>query len=338
MAEKSPKSKARPTAPKASATKKAPAQKAAASRAAVTYGPRHLKPGIAKFLPHKPIRHPVKLPNVWQLTQTTARTIWSNKVLFLGVAAIYGFLNLILVQGLTTSANATTLKATFEQLSHGHFSAISSSFGAFAILLGSTSSTSGPTSGPYQFLVGLTTSLAIIWALRQIVAGKRVRIRDTYYRGMYPLVPFILVLLVICVQLIPFIIGAKLYVTVITSGVAAHFIEKALWLLLFVVLALWSLYMISASLFALYIVTLPDMTPLKALRSARGLVRHRRWIVLTKVLYLPLVLLILIALIMLPVILVIAPLSLPVFFVLSLIALVIVHAYMYTLYRELLNE
>jgi hypothetical protein len=329
----------RATAPKASAKKKAPAKKAAASRPPAMYGPRHLKPGVAKFFRfHKPIKHPVKLPNVWKLTTTTALIIWRNKVLFLGIAAIYGLLSLILVQGLTTSANATTLKSTFEHLAHGHFGAISSSLGAFAILIGSTSATSGPTSGPYQFIVALTSSLAIIWALRQIVAGKRVRIRDTYYRGMYPLFPFILVLLVICIQLIPFLIGAKLYVTVITSGIAAHFIEKALWFLLFAVLALWSLYMICSSLFALYIVTLPDMAPIIALRSARGLVRHRRWIVLTKILYLPLILLILIALIMLPVILVITPLALPVFFVLSLIALVIVHSYMYTLYRELLNE
>jgi hypothetical protein len=339
MPKKSTRPKVRSTTAKASTKKKAPAKKAAVSRSPITYGPRHLKTSLPKsFRLHKPVRHPVRLPNVWQLTTTTALIIWKNKGLFLSLAVIYGILSLILVQDATSSANATNLKSTFEHLAHGHFAALSSSIGAFAILIGSTSSTSSSTSGPYQFIVVLISSLAIIWALRQIVAGKKVKVRDSYYRGMYPAIPFVLILLVICIQLIPFIIGAKLYTTVIVAGIAAQAIEKLVWFLVFAVLALWSLYMICSSLFALYIVTLPDMTPLKALRSARGLVRHRRWIVLSKVLYLPLALLVLIALIMLPVILVISPLSVAVFFILSLFALVIVHTYMYNLYRELLNE
>ena len=55
-------------------------------------------------------------------------------------------------------------------------------------------------------------------------------------------------------------------------------------------------------MFALYIVTLPDMTPMKALRSARELVRYRRWTVLRKVLFLPLMLLVVAAIIMVPII------------------------------------
>jgi hypothetical protein len=96
--------------------------------------------------------------------------------------------------------------------------------------------------------------------------------------------------------------------------------------------------MISSSLFALYIVTLPDMTPMKALRSARELVRHRRWTVLRKILCLPLILLVAGAVIMLPIIIVLTPLAQWVFFLLTMLALVAAHAYMYTLYRELLNE
>ncbi|HVI60648.1 MAG TPA: hypothetical protein VM535_00655, partial [Candidatus Saccharimonadales bacterium] len=110
------------------------------------------------------------------------------------------------------------------------------------------------------------------------------------------------------------------------------------WGLLFGLLTLFSLYMISSSLFALYIVTLPDMTPRKALRSARELVRDRRWTVLRKILCLPVILFLGAALVMVPIIIWLTPLAQWVFFLLTMFALVAVNTYMYSLYRELLND
>jgi hypothetical protein len=96
--------------------------------------------------------------------------------------------------------------------------------------------------------------------------------------------------------------------------------------------------MLSSSLFALYIVTLPDMTPLTALRSARQLVRYRRWTVLRKIFWLPVALLILAAVIMVPIIIWLTAIAQWVFFLLTMFSLVATHAYMYNLYRELLHE
>jgi hypothetical protein len=125
---------------------------------------------------------------------------------------------------------------------------------------------------------------------------------------------------------------------VINNGIAIYAVEKILWALLFAGLALLTLYMLSSSVFALYIVTLPDMTPMKALRSARELVRYRRWTVLRKIICLPIILLLVALVIMLPVIILLTPLARWVFFILTMAALLAIHAYMYTLYRELLNE
>jgi hypothetical protein len=144
--------------------------------------------------------------------------------------------------------------------------------------------------------------------------------------------------MVVGLQLIPLLVGSTLYAVVTTNGIAVTVIEKLIWLFVFGVLALWTLYMLSSSLFALYIVTLPDMTPLKALRSARELVRHRRWTVLRKILWLPLALLLIAAVLMVPIIIWLTPLAQWLFFVLTMFVLVAVHGYMYTLYRELLNE
>jgi len=296
-------------------------------------------PGLLKSRFQKqPTTRPVQLPRVWALTTTTAEVLWYNKGLFLAIAAWYAVLNLIFVQGLSNSANVANLKSSLDNVGSGNFGAIGSSLGIFTVLVSSTGNAASPTAGFYQLVFAVITTLATIWAIRQRINGTRIRIRDAYYKGMYPVIPFILVLLIICIQLIPFAIGATLYETVMGSGIAVHFIEQLFWLVLFIGLAIWSLYMVTATVFGLYVVTIPDMAPIKAMRTAKDLVKHRRLSVLWKILCLPIILLVIAAIIMLPVILIASSLAAWVLLVLSAIGLVAVNAYMYILYRELLDE
>lgn len=301
--------------------------------------PRRLKvPTYQNFKLAKRIKHPVKLPSVLQLTKAAWRTLWQHKNLFIGITLTYGLLNLLLVQGLAGSTDVAGLKNTLNQAFTGNFGSLASGVSVFVVLVGSAGNGSSQTAGAYQLFLGLITSLAVIWALRQVLAGAIVRVRDAYYLGMYPLIPFMLVLLVIGLQLLPLLIGSTLYSLVVTNGIAVYPVEKVIWALMYGLLALLSLYLVSSSLFALYIVTLPNMTPMKALRSARDLVRYRRWTVLLKILCLPLILLVVAAVIMVPIIIWLTPLAQWVFFLLTMFALVAIHACMYTLYRELLNE
>jgi len=177
-------------------------------------------------------------------------------------------------------------------------------------------------------------SLAFIWALRTVLAKQKARIRDSFYRGMYPLIPFLLLFLLICVQILPLAIGATLYSLVTSLGITAHTWETVLWFLFFLLMTYWSLRMLTASVFALYIVTLPDMTPLRAYRSARQLVYGRRLLLWRKLLFLPFILLILAALIEVPLILYVTPLATWMFFILSMVTLPLVHGYVYNLYRK----
>ncbi|HSW36838.1 MAG TPA: hypothetical protein VLG37_00525 [Candidatus Saccharimonadales bacterium] len=317
---------------------KVAAKKSSTPKQLASTKPRRVKtPQYRSLRLSKRIKHPVKLPSVWKLTKQAALTIWRHRRLFFGITLTYGLLTLILVQGLATK-DVGHLKNQLNQIFTGHFGQLSSSLTVFLVLVSSAGNNSSPTAAAYQFFLLLITSLAVIWALRQVMAGQQARVRDAYYKGIYPLVPFILVLGVVGLQLIPLMVGAQLYGLVTSTGIAVFAAEKFLWGLLFLLLALLSLYMLCSSLFALYIVTLPDMTPLKALRSARELVRHRRWTVLRKVLFLPIVLLLAAAAIMLPIIIWLTPLAQWTFFLLSMLGLVAVHAYMYNLYRELLNE
>lgn len=254
----------------------------------------------------------------------------------LGIVVIYGILNAVLVQGFKAAGDLTELKLFLDELFVGGWSQLASGVTVFTYMLGSSGNTINPKAGAYQLILILLVSLALIWILRNAYAGNKLRVRDSLYKGMAPLVPFVLVLVVVCLQLIPLAIGLSLYTTVTSSQIAATGLEQLLWALLAFMLGLLSMYMISSSLFALYIVTLPDMTPMKALRSARQLVANRRWFVMLKILFLPVSLLLLAGILVVPVILLATPYAVWVFFVVSMLLLPVMHSYMYTLYRSLL--
>ena len=274
------------------------------------------------------------LPSAWNITKKSLTLLWQHKQLFIGITIVYGLLTLLLV-GLASNTDINNLKAQINQSFNGR---LGSSLAVFVSLLGSSGNSSNTSAGAYQFFLGLLASLAIIWALRQVISGVSIRIRDTYYRGIYPLVPFVLVLLVVGLQLLPLLIGAAIYTQVMSNGIAVMLVEKLVWATVFGLFTLLSLYLVSSSIFALYIVTLPDMTPIKALRSAHELVKGRHWLLIPKILFLPLVMVVLSAILLLPFILWLTVLAQSIFFALSMLSLVVMHSYLYTLYRELINE
>jgi hypothetical protein len=249
---------------------------------------------------------------------------------------VYFVLTLLLVKGLSGTTDVAGLKTSLQEVLEGNFGQLTAALTIFGVLLGSSSTSSGDAAAIYQSILLVMTSLALIWALRQSMAGTKVGLKESFYRGMSPLVPFLLVLLVIGLQLLPLIGANFLYGIIFGTDLAVTVLEKVLWMILFFLLIVWSLYMVTSSIFSLYIVTLPDLTPMQALRSARELVRFRRLIVMRKVLFLPLLLLILGALVMIPVIILVPVIAEWLFLILTMFSLVIIHSYMYNLYRELL--
>lgn len=310
----------------------------------ITHQPRRLM--LPKRIWYKPLtwrhRPPVPaykpLPKARVVFWAVLRQLWANKKLFMGIVLIYGVLNLLLVWGFAGSSDLSSLKQEFDAVLHGHGigGELTSSLATYVTLLTSSGSGDTATSGLYQAILLIVCSLAFIWALRQTLAKHVVSIKDSFYQGMYPLVPFVLSFILLGLQLLPLAIGEGLYALTTSSGIAIHLWEKLACLVVFIILALWSLRMLTASLFALYIVTLPDMTPLRAYRSARQLVYGRRLLLWRKLIFLPVVLLLLSVVIELPLILFVTPVAVWVFFVLSTVALPIVHGYLYNFYREML--
>ncbi|HET8991926.1 MAG TPA: hypothetical protein VFN31_02735 [Candidatus Saccharimonadales bacterium] len=300
-----------------------------------TIGYRHLPKKQKRFSLQKPPKNFKRLPDAFKITKTASVLIWQNRKLFIGIALIFGLLNLILVQGLASSTEISNLK---NQLNKGTLGALTTSVSIFGVLIGSSGNGSSTTAGAYQMPLVVIASLAIIWALRQVKSDHKVSVKDAYYKGMYPLIPFTLVVLVVAVQSLPMVIGAALYASLVTNGIVIGAVENIAFLFLFLLLATWSIRLLSASIFALYIVTLPDMTPLKALRSAKQLVRFHRLSIFRKMIFLPILLLIVSGVVLLPIILLLTNISQWFFFVLTMLMLLFAHTYLYTIYREMLNE
>jgi hypothetical protein len=120
-------------------------------------------------------------------------------------------------------------------------------------------------------------SLAEIWIIRQVASGETPRLKAALYRGTSQVVPYSLLLFLALVQLIPMAVGLFLFETVVIRGIAVHFWEQALFGAIWMLLSLLSYYWLMTSILALYIVTLPDMLPMSAWRTARSIVEGRRF-------------------------------------------------------------
>lgn len=318
---------------KSSTASKAPGNSKKRQIARPTY--RSLR--LSKRLRHKQ----PKVMGSFRIFKQSIATLLKRKRLFLTIVLVYLVLTIVLVKGFGLTSNISDLKDTLSDLFSGSFSELLRGVALFSILLSNIGTTSGGAqAGPYQLILLVTVSLAFIWALRHTLSPgskkQKLTARDAFYNGEYPLVPFLLILIVIGLQLLPIAVAGFLYSTVLGGGLAVTVIEKALWIVMIFLLVLLSLYMVTSSIFALYIVTLPDVRPMQALRSARELVRYRRWSIIRKLLFLPIALLIIAAVIIVPLILVAPVVAEWLFFVLSMCGLAVLHSYLYTLYRELL--
>jgi hypothetical protein len=329
MAKKSPSS-----AKAAKAKKSNPTAKTIPKTAVKSVAPRQLKtPTYRAFRLQKKISKPqtVKIPGSFKILRKSFKVLTDNWKLFLGITVVYAILNLILVQGFFGGDLATT-KANAENAITGQWSKLAGGISGLSYLFGNAGNT--PETGVFRFALVVIGSLAVIWALRQVLAGQKQRIRDSFYSGMYPLIPFILILIVISLEIAPLALGMYLFnLTGATNGV-----EITLWALILGLLSALTLYLLSSSIFALYIVCLPNMPPVKALRTAVSLVRHRRFFVLRRLLFYPLFVTITVALVMVPLIIFLTPLAVAVFFVILMLILPLSHSYVYSVYRELLYD
>jgi|GEM_PF-223034 len=303
-------------------------------------GPRVLAPAEPRFpwLHRKKRVKPTeiaKVPSSFKVFKETLLVLRDNWKILLGLTLIYGVLTVILVPAVS-GTDLSGAKTNFEQAIGGHLTGLSTGFSALALMASDASSANTQVAGIYRFLLVFLMSMVFIWTYRQIYAKKKIHLRDSFYQSMYPLVPMLLVLLVAVIQVAPLAITAYIYSLVAANGGGASGGEMLVWGAVTLVAGVLSAYFVSSTIFALYIVCLPGMRPMAAIRSARELVRFRRWTILRRVLFLPLVLFVLSSILVVPMVLIVPSIAGWAFILFLILALPISHAYLYRLYRGLL--
>ena len=284
-------------------------------------------------------------PGVKATFRETFSFIKKHRRVIFGIAGIYALLYIALVRGVGGGLDFAALKADITNsmnllIKDGSVSNVTTVLGLVMTLA------VNPTGGQelsvaatfYQAILLVIFVLAMIWALRQLHAGKSISVKDAYYKGMYPLVPFILIVCYISVQLIP-LIFANIVLGVIRDSdtpVALTVAEQALWGIFWFLMMLATVYMVVGSLFALIIITLPDMTPLKAMQGAYDLLRFRRLTVIRRLVVLLAVALLAMAIIMLPALLWAVRLASLLYVLWSVLVLTLVINFLFVMYRRML--
>lgn len=281
------------------------------------------------------------LPSAWSLWKSSLQMFWKHKRTIGLFLLVYAVLYVIFVRGVSGGINLGELR---EELKADGSTATSilTSVTLFGVLVSTSSTTTSETASIYQGLLIVVGSLAFIWLLRQLSAEKpvRVRIRDAFYRGMQPLVPFLIVLFVIALEFTPLSIGGFILNVVLANSLTGSGSELFGIYVICALLVILSLYLVSGTLAALYIVTLPGMEPVRAIRASHQMLRMHRWSVVRKFVLLVMFLLGAGLLIFIPLLLVI-PSSLTwineyIFFAGSVSGFAVFHIYMYNLYKSLL--
>ena len=197
------------------------------------------------------------------------------------------------------------------------------------------------------FIIVAVAWLSLIFIARRVYNGNQLRLRDAIYSAGTPLVPMMVLLVAVLVQLLPLALVLISYSAItgagyINQGIAIE--NMAAWCVILAVLVL-TIYWMVTSLLTLVSVTIPGLYPMRAYYETSIQVAGRRVKILFRILMMFLPLLALWALVLIPTVLfdsILKPKTFPVVqLVVSLLAAISctwISAYMYVLYRRILDS
>ncbi len=188
----------------------------------------------------------------------------------------------------------------------------------------------------YQLVILVVISLVVIYALREVHAKLKITAKLAFYRGMYPLIPSLIILLIIALEFIPLALGSALFAYFFGNVVHVNLLEEIFVVIATGALYLLSLYFLTNSIIAFYISTLPNMEPIQSLRLAKEMISKRRIAVFGRIMFLLLFLILYFAIINIPAAMISTNTLAVVEFISSLTLIIIFHSYMYSLYRSLI--
>ena len=297
----------------------------------------------------------LKLPGYWAFTAHVWRTLWDNKKIFLAVLVAYALITVSVVN-LASESLYSEMRTTMNEATTDIFKGFFGEVGKSGILLLSgvtgsfNESSTSSQSQTYMILAGLLLWLTTVWLLRAILAGAKPKMRDGLYNAGAPILPTILIGFVAVLQLLPVALVLYGYTAAIGSGLLDGGVEAMMFWSVAGILTMLSAYWMTSTFIALVVVTLPGMYPLQALRTAGDLVIGRRLRVLWRILWMLLITVIAWVAIGIPTVMIdgwvksIVPYfsSIPVvpvfLLVMGSVTLVWVAAYIYLLYRRIVED
>ncbi|RYF29119.1 MAG: hypothetical protein EOO17_02510 [Chloroflexi bacterium] len=318
--------------------------------------------GLLRRRPHRSFRRTrrrdykrtLDIQGYWSFTNYVRATLWKQKKLFGGLILTYLIIT-IFIGGIGAQESYANLSSTLKESGGDLFAGNWGKIGSASLLL-VTSVTSGLTPNVTQaqsVLGGLAVFFAwltTIWLLRNVVAGRRVALRDGLYNGGSPILSTVIVGFVLAIQLLPAAIAVLLYTAAQASGLLESGVAAMLFWIGDTLLVLLSLYWLTSTFIALVVVTLPGMYPFQAIKTAGDLVVGRRLRILFRLLWLLATVVVVWALLIIPIIifddwikqvwpfisaLPFVPFSI---LLLSSVTIVFVTSYIYLLYRKVVED
>jgi hypothetical protein len=274
------------------------------------------------------------IPTSWQLTKQSFGFLAKHFWVFFSVMLVHLGLYFLLVYG-PTDFNLAEVQESIKSFFGGEGEgSTTTTFVLLGSVIGAQTQREG--SAIFNFLILLAVSLATIWIIRRIIAGKKFKIRDGFYSGMAPVIPVIAILLVMTIQLLPFTISSYIYTVGRTNGIFISGVEDLAFFMVALMMGLFSFYLMTPSILSLYAVTLPDMYPLNTIRLTKKIVQFRRLLVFRRVVALPIIIAFLFFVLLLFLIRFLPSSSIWFVQLFPIAILPIIHIYLFKLYKSLI--
>lgn len=312
--------------------------------------------------PHKSFRktsrrdyaRSLAIPGYIAFTVKVWRTLLQHKSIFIGLVLTYSLATAVLVGFVSQSTYtqfAELLRESGSEVMGGNLNQVEEI--GLLLLAGLSGILSPQLDQAQQLMSGLLIILiwlTTVWLLRAILAGQTPRLRDGLYNSGAPIVPTILLTAILILQLIPAALAIIGISAALPTGLVSGGVEAMVFWIFVLLLFLLSLYWMVSTVMALVVVTLPGMYPLRALKAAHELVVGRRLRLVLRVVWLAFVTLLVWIGILLPTIVIDSwikelipfiewlPLVPVVLLILSSASVVWVAAYVYLLYRKVVDD
>lgn len=295
----------------------------------------------------------LKMPGYIAFTKYVGETLLSSRGLFVKVVLFYA-LAIAVFGGITNQETYGQISDLLKQSSGEIFQGSWGKVGEAGLLLISAFGGGAvQMSIDQQIYLGIALLfvwLASVWLLREVLAGRKPRLRDGLYNSGAPFLSTLLIFIVAIIQLIPVGLVAAAFAGLSSVGLIAEGFGSMLFYIFAGIVLILVLYWLTSTFIAAVIVTLPGMYPGRALSIAGDLVVGRRLRILYRILWMLLVALIAWAVIAIPFVLLDSwiksvwepfrnvPLMPVIVALLSAVTTVWCAGYIYLLYRRIVDD